>query len=51
MMNKDIKTEIRDILTMANELEKVDPQKLSECKGILQGVLLFAKKEINKKIV
>lgn len=39
------KKEINDIVAMATELHSVDSNKFSEIKGILQGALLFSKKE------
>lgn len=39
------KKEINEVVELAIELQQVDTNKFSEIKGILQGVLLFSKKE------
>lgn len=44
-MNTD-KNEIEDVVELAIELQKIDTNKFSEIKGILQGVLLFSKKDM-----
>lgn len=40
------KTEIEDLVELATELQEIDSSKFSEIKGILQGVLLFSKKDM-----
>lgn len=39
------KKEINDVVSLAIELRDMDRNKFSEIKGIMQGVLLFSKKE------
>lgn len=41
------KKEINEVVELAIELQQVDTNKFSEIKGILQGVLLFSKKDMH----